>query len=425
MATGRSPLSLPPLPSPLKLEGSNGSSGSSGSSSEVAPFISKVWSIVNDESILHLVAWSESGKTFLVLDEPRFSKDVLPKYFKHNNFASFVRQLNLYGFRKVAKPDQGALLKSSGDSVEFWHANFRRDHPELLNLVQRRPVSSRTGGDDKNACLSQVINDIHSVKGNQTNIEGMMNELKRENIHLKQEIAILKEKHKHQHRLLNKIIHFIVHLLYKGTLPTKRSRLMLTDVEDSLLSPPTKRISLDPPSPIGYSVQSPLAPPLPINSLPSSSSVIPPVSSRVDDPLPPSDGVGGAVGDGDFLEELLTSSLPPSSYSNTLVPVSQSQPIDVQSILEPQLETNPESALSLALQKQHDEIESLKSQVPDQLSIDPLILTEFINSSEFLPDYDFIDTARLLESVSSESEMVPNEEMIQNALIPYNPVNQQ
>ena len=34
------------------------------------------------------------------------------------------------------------------------------------------------------------------------------------------------------------------------------SRLMLTDVEDSLLSPPTKRISLDPPSPIAYSVQS-------------------------------------------------------------------------------------------------------------------------------------------------------------------------
>ena len=59
MATGRSPLSLPPLPSPLKLESSNGSSGSSGSSSEVAPFISKVWSIVNDESILHLVTWSE------------------------------------------------------------------------------------------------------------------------------------------------------------------------------------------------------------------------------------------------------------------------------------------------------------------------------------------------------------------------------
>ena len=46
--------------------------------------------------------------------------------------------LLLDGFRKVAKPDQGALLKSSGDSVEFWHANFRRDHPELLNLVQRR-----------------------------------------------------------------------------------------------------------------------------------------------------------------------------------------------------------------------------------------------------------------------------------------------
>uniref|UniRef100_A0A1X7U148 Uncharacterized protein n=1 Tax=Amphimedon queenslandica TaxID=400682 RepID=A0A1X7U148_AMPQE len=51
---------------------------------------------------------------------------------------------------------------------------------------------------------------------------------------------------------------------------------------------------------------------LPINSFPSSSSSVPPVLSHyVDDPLPPSDDVGGAVGDGDFLEEPLTSSLPP------------------------------------------------------------------------------------------------------------------
>lgn len=40
------------------------------------------------------VSW-QSGNSFHVLDQGQFAKDVLPKYFKHNNMASFVRQLNM------------------------------------------------------------------------------------------------------------------------------------------------------------------------------------------------------------------------------------------------------------------------------------------------------------------------------------------
>lgn len=42
---------------------------------------------------LHM-SW-QSGNSFHVLDQGQFAKDVLPKYFKHNNMASFVRQLNM------------------------------------------------------------------------------------------------------------------------------------------------------------------------------------------------------------------------------------------------------------------------------------------------------------------------------------------
>lgn len=43
------------------------------------------------------------------------------------------------GFRKVSRPEQGVLSKvQANEPIEFWHPNFRRGHPELLYLVQRR-----------------------------------------------------------------------------------------------------------------------------------------------------------------------------------------------------------------------------------------------------------------------------------------------
>lgn len=43
------------------------------------------------------------------------------------------------GFRKVTNPEKASLAKAqSNEPVEFWHTNFRRGHPELISLVQRR-----------------------------------------------------------------------------------------------------------------------------------------------------------------------------------------------------------------------------------------------------------------------------------------------
>lgn len=61
-----------------------------------APFLTKTYQLVDDPHTDHIVSWGEDETTFVVWKPPEFARDLLPNYFKHNNFSSFVRQLNTY-----------------------------------------------------------------------------------------------------------------------------------------------------------------------------------------------------------------------------------------------------------------------------------------------------------------------------------------
>ena len=61
-----------------------------------APFLTKTYQLVDDPRTDHIVSWGDDETTFVVRRPPEFARDLLPNYFKHNNFSSFVRQLNTY-----------------------------------------------------------------------------------------------------------------------------------------------------------------------------------------------------------------------------------------------------------------------------------------------------------------------------------------
>jgi heat shock transcription factor 1 len=152
------------------------------SNQEVSRFILKLWNLVEQPSYKSLITWSKDGKSFIVQDDHEFARQVLPRYFKHNNFNSFVRQLNLYGFRKMAKVDRGSLATAGTvDPIEFYHANFRRGHPELLHLMQRRTnvVKSSEEHSVKSDELNSVLKDIHVMRDRQDSISNVIGRLNR------------------------------------------------------------------------------------------------------------------------------------------------------------------------------------------------------------------------------------------------------
>jgi hypothetical protein len=60
------------------------------------PFLTKTFEMVEDPVTDSIVSWSRARNSFIVWDSTKFSTTLLPRYFKHSNFSSFIRQLNTY-----------------------------------------------------------------------------------------------------------------------------------------------------------------------------------------------------------------------------------------------------------------------------------------------------------------------------------------
>ncbi|XP_052388521.1 heat shock factor protein 1 isoform X2 [Carassius gibelio] len=205
------------------------------SGNNVPAFLTKLWTLVEDPDTDPLICWSPSGNSFHVFDQGRFSKEVLPKYFKHNNMASFVRQLNMYGFRKVVHIEQGGLVKPEKDDTEFQHPYFIRGQENLLENIKRKvtTVSNIKHEDLKLSTeeMSKMITDVQFMKGKQESMDSKISTLKHENEALWREVATLRQKHVQQQKVVNKLIQFLITLARSNrVLGVKRKMpLMLND----------------------------------------------------------------------------------------------------------------------------------------------------------------------------------------------------
>ncbi|EOY08120.1 DNA binding protein, putative [Theobroma cacao] len=141
----------------------------------VPPFLSKTFDLVDDTSLDPIISWGPTGESFVVWDPLEFSRLILPRNFKHNNFSSFVRQLNTYGFRKI-----------DTDKWEFANEAFQRGRRHLLKNIQRR----------KSPQSQQVGNYFGaSTEAGRSGLEGEIERLRKEKSVLMQEVVDLQQHH--------------------------------------------------------------------------------------------------------------------------------------------------------------------------------------------------------------------------------------
>lgn len=90
-------------------------------------FPCKIYQILENESP-DIVRWHSSNIAFRIIDHDRFEKEIIPKYFRHNQLSSLQRQLNLYGFKCISRGD---------DKGAFFHPKFKRGEWEAVKKITR------------------------------------------------------------------------------------------------------------------------------------------------------------------------------------------------------------------------------------------------------------------------------------------------
>ncbi|OQR81263.1 hypothetical protein ACHHYP_16605 [Achlya hypogyna] len=180
-------------------------------------FLSKTFEIFSRPDFAAICGWNPAGDTIIIHDPDVFVKQVLPRFFKHRNLPSFVRQLNMYGFHK-------SVLDSN--KREFRHKMFLRDKPQLLHMIKRKVNSSApppaADAKARNDWNEEILNEMKSLKSKSDLMEKRLRDVefdnaivRSDNIKLWKQLETAKEKQMLMQEKMKKIF-WVLYQIYRG-----------------------------------------------------------------------------------------------------------------------------------------------------------------------------------------------------------------
>ncbi|CAH6780175.1 heat shock factor protein 3 [Phodopus roborovskii] len=202
----------------------------------VPNFLTKLWVLVDDVVLDSVIRWSKDGHSFQIVNEEIFSNEILPKYFKHNKIASFIRQLNMYGFRKTIALQGENNRDEKKIPMEFQHPLFKKGGACLLENIKRKVSTIKI----EDASLysdefQKILTEMRELRDMQSNMDARYEKMKQDYSGLCVEMTSLRKKYCEQQQLLTQVLCFILDLMNENhTVLKKRKRsLSLSGVSDS------------------------------------------------------------------------------------------------------------------------------------------------------------------------------------------------
>jgi len=98
---------------------------------------------LQEPELANIISWKPHGRCFLVHDVPRFESIILPRFFGHNRNSSFLRQLNLWNFKRLGKSSAGRM-----DCGAYYNEFFLRSKKFLHRNMSRHKQKNSKGSTD-------------------------------------------------------------------------------------------------------------------------------------------------------------------------------------------------------------------------------------------------------------------------------------